>query len=66
MKNEERMEMLCDISQKKTEEECKRLGIEVYTEEDGVTRYTDEAQDIFNNYYDEIESELLDNKDKEL
>jgi hypothetical protein len=34
---------------------------EIFVEEDGVSTYTEEAQDIFNEYYDEI-YEYLENK----
>lgn len=51
-----------DTAEKLTELECRLNGIECYVVEmEGeteVTSYTEEAQDIFNVYYDEQKTEL--------
>ncbi len=47
------MEYASDISEQLTELECKLNNIECYIIEDNISSYTDEAQDIFNIYYDE-------------
>lgn len=56
------MSQACDIAEKMTELECKLNGIECYVVgmegETEVSTYTDEAQDIFNIYYDEQMTEL--------
>ena len=56
------MEVASDFSEKLTELECKLNGIECYVVEiEGeteVSSYTEEAQDIFNTYYDEQKTEL--------
>jgi hypothetical protein len=56
------MEQASDTAEKLTELECKLNKIECYVTEiqDGteVQSYTEEAQDIFNIYYDEQKTEL--------
>jgi hypothetical protein len=56
------MEQASDVAEKLTELECKLNGIECYVVEmEGdteVSSYTEEAQDIFNAYYDEQKTEL--------
>lgn len=52
------IEMACEIAEHLTEKDCKHLNIqeiraEEGAEEGGATRYTEEAQDIFNEHYDE-------------
>ena len=58
------MEQASDIAEKLTELECKLKGIECYVSEmEGLTEvlsYTEEAQDIFDVYYDQYMSELYD------
>ncbi len=53
-----------EIAEKLTELECRLSNIICYVEEDEngtiVRSYTDEAQDIFNIYYDEHVTELYD------
>jgi len=52
----------CDTAEKLTQQECKILGIDCYVVTfEGKTEcfsYTEEAQDIFNIYYDEQVDEL--------
>jgi hypothetical protein len=57
------MEIACDMAQALTEEECKESDIEVYLienegEEDEESSYTEEAQDIFNEHYDQKMDEV--------
>jgi hypothetical protein len=56
------MEQASDTAEKLTELECKLNGIECYVVEmEGeteVSSYTEEAQEIFNTYYDEQKTEL--------
>jgi|TARA_R100001530_G_scaffold100538_1_gene69885 hypothetical protein len=53
---EKQMRKVCEIAQRATEKECARKGIEVYhIEKNGDSRYTEDAQDIFNKHYDEKE-----------
>lgn len=51
-----------DIAEKLTELECKANGVECYVSEmEGETEvlsYTEEAQEIFNTYYDQYTEEL--------
>lgn len=58
------MEKADDIATSLTELECKLNGIKCYDEtiENGVTieSFTEEAQDIFDVYYDKYTSELYD------
>jgi len=58
------MSQAADIAERLTELECKLNGIECYVEEmEGntvVMSYTEEAQDIFNVYYDQYTTELYD------
>lgn len=58
------MTQAADIAEKLTELECKLHGIECYVEEmDGkvvVMSYTEEAQDIFDGYYDQYTTELYE------
>jgi hypothetical protein len=56
------MEQASDTAEKLTELECKLLGIECYKveieDDTEVSSYTEEAQDIFDVYYDEQMTEL--------
>lgn len=56
------MSQASDTAEKLTELECKLNGIECYVvemeDETEVSSYTEEAQDIFNNYYDVQMTEL--------
>jgi hypothetical protein len=56
------MSQASDIAEKITELECKLNGIQCYVSEmEGETvvlSYTEEAQDIFNEYYDQYTEEL--------
>jgi len=56
------MEQASDTAEKLTELECKVLGIECYKvemeDDTEVSSYTEEAQDIFDVYYDEQMTEL--------
>jgi hypothetical protein len=56
------MEQASDTAEKLTELECKLLGIECYKveieDDTEVSSYTEEAQDIFDVYYDEQKTEL--------
>jgi hypothetical protein len=56
------MSQAADIAEKLTELECKLQGIECYVSEmEGLTEvlsYTEEAQDIFDVYYDQYMTEL--------
>ena len=47
------MEHASDTAEQLTELECKLNGIECYIVEGNESSYTDEAQDIFNIYYDD-------------
>jgi len=52
------MEQASEIAEKLTELDCRIWGRQCYTETiDGVV-FTDRAQDIFNDYYDEQMSQL--------
>ena len=56
------MEQASDTAEKLTELQCKLIGIQCYViEMEGeteVSSYTEEAQDIFDVYYDEQKTEL--------
>lgn len=52
------MEQASDIAEKLTELECQLNDIECYEVEEDETSYTEEAQVIFNIYYDEQVTEL--------
>jgi hypothetical protein len=58
------MSQACDIAEKLTELECKLNGIQCYVSEmEGETEvlsYTEDAQDIFNDYYDQYTEELYE------
>ena len=54
------MEKACEIAHELTEKECEIRGIDMEQEEDEETRYTEEAQDIFNNEYDRQMTLLYD------
>ena len=56
------MEVACDLAEALTEAECKEKNIEVLVIEDEGTddesNYTEDAQDIFNGYYDQKMDEV--------
>ena len=55
MSNPNDMAEVCELAHDRTVAECKKLGIKVDEfSEENETKYTDEAQDIFNRHYDEI------------
>jgi len=64
------MEQASDIAEKVTDLECSLHGIECYVtvRENGteVSSYTDEAQEIFNMYYDEYKTELYNLLNRQL
>jgi biotin synthase-like enzyme len=45
------MEKLSDKAEKKTIRECKKLNIKVWKIENDCQYFTEQAQDIFNKYY---------------
>ena len=64
------MEQASDIAEKVTDLECSLHGIECYVTvmENGteVSTYTEEAQEIFNVYYDEYKTELYNLLNRQL
>jgi len=56
--HQKEMAKICELAYEETVKECKRRGIKVVMVKDGFggTRYTKRAQDIFNDFYDDIES----------
>jgi hypothetical protein len=64
------MEQASEIAEKLTELECELNGIEcLVVEMEGeteVSSYTEEAQDIFNAYYDEQKTELYNLLNRQL
>ena len=64
------MEQASDVSEMLTEMDCKLNGIECYViemeDETEVSSYTEEAQDIFNIYYDEQMTKLYNLLNRQL
>ena len=53
------MDEVCELAHEKTKAECKRLNITMDKDDgDDCTIYTDKAQDIFNDFYDDVDNEF--------
>jgi len=59
MKNKVDMADICELAHELTVRDCQRLKIRLeYIAKNKDVRYTEKAQDIFNNYYDLITNTL--------
>ena len=56
----EEMETICDIAQGWTLGHCEENDIKVWTKDGKDERYTDEAQQVFNMYHDQAETQFVE------